>query len=134
MAAMSPRPSEAGSRIISSQYFPVADATRDRPGASLPVIPSLGFTVALQLARISDGKPMNALIRMPGKIDRFIRLPAEKDAAVRLITLEQATACSSAGCFPAIPSKARRPSASSGIPNLKSRKKRKIWSGCSKPR
>ncbi|MGY3292244.1 polyphosphate kinase [Bradyrhizobium sp. LM3.6] len=34
---------------------------------------------------------MNALIRMPGKIDRFIRLPAD-GKVVRLISLEQATA------------------------------------------
>ncbi len=75
-----------------SNIFPILTPLALDPAHPFPFIPNLGFVLCFEMKR-EDGSVLQALLPVPGKIARFIRLPslpedAHPETSVRFIALE----------------------------------------------
>jgi polyphosphate kinase len=84
-----------------THIFPVLTPLAVDPAHPFPFIPNFGFTIALELFGPSDQKNRKALIRLPAKIERFIRIPDELgEKGQRFVALETVIGMFTQSLFP----------------------------------
>ncbi len=87
-ASLTPEDKVFLSDMFLGNVFPVLSPLAIDPAHPFPFIPNTGYTLALQLERLSDKRPLQALLPVPRQIDRFIALPS-KPGEHRFLPLEE---------------------------------------------
>ena len=85
--ALSPADRAWLSEHFLTKVFPVLSPLAIDPAHPFPFIPNTGFCLALELEHTVSGRRLNALLPVPGQIDRFVALP-EDGTQARFLPLE----------------------------------------------
>ena len=72
-------------KYFMDNVFPVLTPLAIDPAHPFPFVNNLGFGLNLLLTRPSDGRTLNALVVVPPRIARFVRLPG---SAIRFVPIE----------------------------------------------
>ncbi len=72
-------------RKFLDEVFPVLTPLAVDPAHPFPFIPNLGLCLVLELVNPEEGLDLNALVPLPGRLERFVRLPGD---TVRFVLLE----------------------------------------------
>jgi len=71
-----------------NQVFPILSPLAIDPAHPFPFIPNAGYSLALQLERKSDKRPLRALLPIPQQVARFVALSTE-EGLHRFLPLEE---------------------------------------------
>ncbi|MEM5542286.1 RNA degradosome polyphosphate kinase [Sulfitobacter sp. AS92] len=85
--------------VFLNQVFAVLSPLAIDPAHPFPFIPNTGYALALQLERTRDKRPLQALLPIPGQIDRFVSLPAP-EGCLRYLPLEDLLIINIPNLFP----------------------------------